>query len=267
MLLLVLGHVEAVQADAEVHGELAGKLGLADARGPDEEEVGHGLVGRAEAGAAAFDGLDDGLDGAVLAEDVAFELGLEGGELVLLGHGHGALGDAGDLGDDRLDLPGADVEGGRLRCRRSAYDRRRAVGVSRTGTGGYGVIRGGHRVGAGLVGVYPRPGAGLVDHVDGLVRQPALGDVLGREPHGELEGLVRVAHLVVLLVLRAEPLQDLDGLALAGLDDVYLLEAPREGPVLLEELVVLVVGGAADAAQAARGEGRLEKVGGVQGAP
>ena len=111
VLLLVLGHVEAVQRDAHVLGELARELGLADAGGAHEEEVGHGLVRRAEAGPRALDRLDHRLDGPVLAEDVRLEVGLEGGQLVLLGHGDRALGDVRDLGDDDLDLLGADVEG------------------------------------------------------------------------------------------------------------------------------------------------------------
>ena len=57
--------------NAQALAELPGELGLADARRAHEDEVGDGLVGRAEARARALDGLDHGLDRRVLAEDVA----------------------------------------------------------------------------------------------------------------------------------------------------------------------------------------------------
>ena len=57
-----------------------------------------------------------------------------------------------------------------------------------------------------------RPRPRLVDHVDRLVRQVAVGDVALGEPHRRLERLVRVLHAVVRLVLVAQPVQDLDRL-------------------------------------------------------
>ena len=57
--------------------------------------------------------------------------------------------------------------------------------------------------------------AGLVDHVDRLVRQEAAGDVARAELDRGLERLVRVLDAVVRLVLVAQALQDLDGLFLA----------------------------------------------------
>src|SRR5690606_41886782 len=61
-----------------------------------------------------------------------------------------------------------------------------------------------------------------------------------------------VGHAVVGLVALLESLQDLDGLAHGGLDDVDLLEAARQRPVLLEDPAVFLEGGRADAAQLAR---------------
>ena len=49
----------------------------------------------------------------------------------------------------------------------------------------------------------------------------------------------------------------------AGLAHEHRLEAPLEGRVLLDVLLVLVERGGADAAQLAAGERRLEHVGGV----
>ena len=49
-------------------------------------------------------------------------------------------------------------------------------------------------------------GAGLVDHVDRLVRQLAIAHVAGRELHRLLDGIVGVADLVELLVIGLEAL-------------------------------------------------------------
>ena len=106
-------------------------------------------------------------------------------------------------------------------------------------------------------------GAGLIDHVDGLVRQVALVDVARGELGGRRQGIVGIGDAVVLLEARLEPEEDLDGLGDRGLDDVDLLEAPRECVVLLEDAAVLVVGGRADAADLAVGEHRLDEVGGI----
>jgi hypothetical protein len=50
-------------------------------------------------------------------------------------------------------------------------------------------------------------GAGLVDHVDRLVGQVEILEVLGRQRHGRLERRVGVADAVMLLVVRRSPLR------------------------------------------------------------
>ena len=105
-----------------------------------------------------------------------------------------------------------------------------------------------------------RPAAGLVDHVDGLVRQAAAADVADREVDRGANGLVAVLDPVVRLVLVAQAEEDLDGLLLARRVDHHRLEAPLEGAVLLDELAVLVERGGADALDLAAGERRLEHV-------
>ena len=108
-------------------------------------------------------------------------------------------------------------------------------------------------------------GAGLVDHVDGLVRQAAAGDVAARKLDGRLDGVVGDLHVVVLLVAVAEPLEDLDRLALGRRLDHDHLEAAVQGAVLLDVLAILVERGGADALDFAAGEARLEHVRGVDG--
>jgi hypothetical protein len=75
-------------------------------------------------------------------------------------------------------------------------------------------------------------GSGFVDHVDGLVGQQAVAEVLDRQVDGGLQRLVGIGHAVVLLVLGLEPCRISTGLADRRLDDVDLLEAPGQSPVL-----------------------------------
>ena len=108
--------------------------------------------------------------------------------------------------------------------------------------------------------------AGLVDEVDGLVGQEAVGDVAVRQRRGGDERGVLDADAVVHLVALLEAAQDRDRVLDGGLADVDGLEAALERGVLLDVLAVLVEGGRADRAQLAAGEHRLEQVGGVDGA-
>ena len=107
---------------------------------------------------------------------------------------------------------------------------------------------------------------GLVDQVDRLVRQVAVRDVADGQVGGGADGLVRDLDLVVLLVARTEPEQDLDRLLERGLLDHHRLEAALEGGVALDVLAVLVERGRADALQLTARERRLEDVRGVDGA-
>ena len=104
---------------------------------------------------------------------------------------------------------------------------------------------------------------GLVDQVDRLVRQVAVGDVADRQVRGGLDRLVRDRDLVVLLVALADAHQDVDGLLERRLLDHDRLEAALEGGVALDVLAVLVERRRADALELAAGERRLEDVGGV----
>ena len=108
--------------------------------------------------------------------------------------------------------------------------------------------------------------AGLVDEVDGLVGQVAVGDVaVGQVGRGH-ERLVGDRDPVVRLVAVAEALEDLDGVGDGGLVDLDGLEAALERGVLLEVLAVLVERGGADGLQLAAGQHRLEDRRGVDGA-
>ncbi len=107
---------------------------------------------------------------------------------------------------------------------------------------------------------------GLVDQVDRLVGEEAVGDVAVAEHRGGDQRGVGDADAVVGLVALLEPAQDRDRVLDRRLADVDRLEAPLERRVLLDVLLVLVERGGADRAQLAAGEHRLEQVGGVDGA-
>ena len=92
---------------------------------------------------------------------------------------------------------------------------------------------------------------GLVDQVDRLVGQVAVGDVADRQVGRGLDRLVRDRDLVVLLVALADAEQDLDRLLERRLLDHDRLEAPLEGRVPLDVLAVLVERRGADALQLA----------------
>ena len=113
------------------------------------------------------------------------------------------------------------------------------------------------------VDLHAQPGRGLVDEVDRLVRQEALGDVAVAERRRGDEGGVRDPDAVVDLVPLAQAAQDRDRLLDGRLVDQHRLEAPLERGVLLDVLAVLVERRRADRVELAAGKHRLEQVGRV----
>ena len=108
-----------------------------------------------------------------------------------------------------------------------------------------------------------QPRGGLVDQVDRLVGEEAVGDVALREGRRGDDRRVGDPDAVVALVALLEPAEDRDRVVDVGLADQHRLEAPLERRVLLDVLAVLVERGRADAAELAAGEHRLQQVGGV----
>ena len=188
MPLHIFRHVEAQQLDAHDGGELAGHLGLADAGRAGEEVRADWLVRFAQASPGELDRRRKRLNGFILAVDNALEVRLK-----ILQRGSIVLGDlfrrnAGDLGDDRLDL---------------AYANLLAAAAFRD---------------------QPLRRARFVDHVDGLVRQLAVGDVAGRQFDSRLDRFIRVPNAVELLEGRLEAGEDLDGVRHGRLNDIDLAE-------------------------------------------
>ncbi len=218
--LHVLAHVEADQLDAQDVGQLLGDLGLADAGRAAEQEGADRLVGPAQARARHLDRRGERVDRRVLAEDHALQVAVQRLQLAAVVAGNAGRRDARDLGDDLLDL--------------DARDRLLLL----------------------VLGQDALRGPGLVDHVDRLVGQVAVVDVLGRQLGRGLQRAERVLDAVVLLEARLQALEDFDRLLDRGLDDVDLLEAPRQRGVLLEDAAVLGEGGRADALHRAVGQAR-----------
>ncbi len=109
----------------------------------------------------------------------------------------------------------------------------------------------------------PHPRGGLVDQVDRLVGQEAVGDVAVGQLGGGLQRVVGDVDLVVLLVALAQPLEDLDRVLDRGLVDLDLGEAALQRRVALEVFAVLVERRRADRLQLAAGQRRLQDRGGV----
>ena len=111
-----------------------------------------------------------------------------------------------------------------------------------------------------------KPRRRLVDEVDRLVGQEAVGDVAVGEHGGGDERRIGDAHAVMQLVFLLQPAQDRDGVLDRRLGDEDRLEAPGERRVLLDVLAIFVERGGADAMELAAGERRLQQVRGVHGA-
>ena len=243
-----------------------------------------GRFGSLMPGARAADRLGDGGDRRLLADDALVQLVLHADELLRFGLGELEDRDAGPHRDDVGDLLLADLRAlatlarGPLVLELLLLVGEAALLVAQVGglLELLGVDRGlllaPRRLDLLLeIAVHGRlrhrldahPRGGLVDQVDGLVRQEAVGDVAVGELGGGLERLVGDLHAVVLLVALAQALEDLHGLLGGGLLDLDLLEAALERRVPLQVLAVLVERGGADRLQLAAGERRLQDRGGV----
>src|SRR3954447_17202525 len=282
-----LAHVDldegVVLAEQELRERL-GELGLTDTRGAGEDEGTTRTARVLEARTRAPDRLADALDGLFLADDPLVELVLHAeqpGGLLLGQLEDGDSGPVGqhlgdllvvDLGDDvhvaglpRLLALGLLGQEGLL----LVAQRRRLLEVLRVdrrlllaADAGDPLVelaqvrRGGHPLD-------PHPGTGLVDQVDRLVREEAVGDVpVGQRRRGH-QGVVGDADPVVRLVPVAQTLEDLDGVLQRRLADLDRLEAALERGVLLQVLAVLVERGGTDGLQLTTGQHRLQDAGGV----
>ena len=108
-------------------------------------------------------------------------------------------------------------------------------------------------------------GRRLVNQVDSLVRQEAVGNVavaqLGRRDDGRVGDIDAVVHLVALF----EAPQNSHGGFHGGLADQDFLEAALQRGVFFDVLAVLIKGGGAHAMELAAGQRGLEHIARVHG--
>ena len=108
--------------------------------------------------------------------------------------------------------------------------------------------------------------ARLVDQVDGLVGEEAVGDVALGKRHGHAAHLVGDLHAVEVLVVLADALENLHAVVKRWLGDGHGLEAAFQRGVLFDVLAVFGERRCADDLNLAAGERGLENVRGVHAA-
>ena len=104
----------------------------------------------------------------------------------------------------------------------------------------------------------PQPRPGLVDQVDGLVGEEAVGDVAVGHLRRRHQGLIGDGDPVVGLVAVTQAAEDVDGVRDRGLGNLDRLEAALQRGVLLDVLPVLVQRRCTDGLQLTAGQHRLE---------
>ena len=110
------------------------------------------------------------------------------------------------------------------------------------------------------IDLHPKPGRGLVDEVDRLVRQEAIGDVaLGKHRGGGKRG-VTDADAVMRFVALLEATQNRDRVGHRRLADQHGLKAPLERGILLDVLAVLIERRRTDGPQLTARKHGLEQV-------
>ena len=109
-------------------------------------------------------------------------------------------------------------------------------------------------------------GAGLIDQVDGLIRQKTVRDVPLAQQHRLTQDAVGDLDTVIRLVVGSQTLEDLDGILDGRLAHRHRLEPSLQGAVLLDGLAVFIKGGGADDLDLAPGKSGLQDVGSVHAA-
>ncbi len=105
---------------------------------------------------------------------------------------------------------------------------------------------------------------GLIDQIDGLVRQVAVADIAGRKLHRCRKRRGLNHHLVMLLIAGTHALQDLQRFLLRGLIHHHRLETPLQRRILFDVLPVLLQCRGADDLQLSPGQSRLQDIGRIQ---
>ena len=228
MALHVLRHVEANELDPHDVCQLLRRFRLADAGGAAEQERTDRLVCTAQSGPRHLDRGGQHLECLVLPENDTLQVAFDRLQLAAVVVADVGRGYARDLCDDVLDFGLGD---GLLALARWQY----ALGR-----------------------------ASFVDDIDRLVGQMTIVDVFGTQLGCCLQRRHCVLDAVVLLEARLQTLQDVDRFLHRRLNDVDLLEATRQGRVLLEDAAVFGKRRRPDALELTAGERRLQQIGCIQ---
>ena len=284
--LLILGHVEPDQCVLGVEQVLRqrlGQLGLADPGRSDEDERADRPGRILEPGASAADRVGHDADRVGLADHPVVQLLLDVQQTRLVVLEHAADRNARHLTDQFGDIPlvygvallvlGVPVVAAGLDLRLDAeqllFDPRGRLVVLAL-SGDFLLLLQFIDPAAQLD--HPRrrrlvvdhePRSGLIDQVDRLVGQVALGQVTLREPDRRFDGLAADHNSVVGLVAGLQRVEDLDRVLGRRFVQIDGRETPLERRVLLDVPAVLVQRRRADHAQFASRERRLEHVGGI----
>ena len=284
VLLHKLRHIETnerVGRIEKVGGKLLDQLRLAHAGGADENEA-HGLVLRADAHAPAADGRGDRVHGLVLPDDVLFQAVGQLAQALELGLADAAGGNfrpqldhAGEIVHRQLGIAlRAETVQLALRLELEAPELGKALEVGILGLrleqlallGVIVQLAAQLHAAVDVLVVQVHIRARLVDQVDGLIRQEAVGDVALGEHDGLAQDTVGNFHAVEGLVVVGDALENFERILHARLVDRDGLEAALKRGVLLDVLAVLVEGRRADDLNFAAREGGLQNIGGVHAA-
>ena len=202
-------------------------LGFAHTGRTGEQIVADGLFRFPQTGSGQFDGAGQSLDSFVLTEHHPFQRGFE-----VFQHLGIVLGDvlgrnAGDLGDNGLNLFHTD-------------------GLATLAFRDQMLCR-----------------AGLINHVDGFVGQLAVVDIARGQFHRRLDRIGGVFDVVMFLEIGFQTAQDFHAVFDRRLIHVDLLEPAAERAVLFEMLTEFLVGGRSHGAQLAALQGRFQQVRGI----
>ena len=285
MLFHIFGHVKADQgllAAKEGGGQSPAQLGFAHPGGPQEQKPPHRPVGLLQPHPPTADGGGHSGHRPLLPHHPAVELPLQLQQAFGLPLGNGLQGDARPLGQHRRDLLPAQLMGGpallagllpvqlpaeiRLRVPEDGRPLKVLHGDGLGFFSGRPLRPVGQRPeGDGDLLFHPHPGRPLVDEVDGLIRQEAVGEIALAQLHRRVDGGVGDGQAVVLLIAAAQPPQDGLGLIRGGLRHLHRLEAALQGRVLLDIFAVFLQGGGPHHLDLPPAQGRFENVGRVDG--
>ena len=224
MAFHVFGHIETNQLDAHDQCELTSHFGLADACRAGKQEGTDRLALVGQPGSCHLDRRAQRLDRFILSEDRQLQIALERFKHVFVGCRHTLRWDARHFGNNVFD----------------------------------------HFHGDAIAALGYRPqaqaGARLIDHIDRLVRQPTIIDMLGRQFRRNLKRLGIVFHAVMFLETALETAQDSDCLLDAWLWNVDFLKAARQRMIFFEDATVFGISRRSDAANLTVGKHRLDQV-------